>query len=507
MRLNKRLIKILLFILGFLVVVGIMAQLFFAHKVEDVLQEEVPKNITLDYKSLSTNVLLGSITLNGVQLNSEGVELESKRIKVSGLHFIPLLKSGDIVISELFFDEPSFSVVVKKDSSSKSANGQKSKSIFFEKFQIQNGQFKVHQKVNDSSGLKIENIDLVLKEVAFNEQTKNRVVPFSLKDYSLSTKKGYYDLSSLEFITWRDLHIDTQSGYINKLLLQSKYNKGELSKMLTVEHDHYDIAFDSIALVQPNFGLDEGSPKLHFAKVHLQRPEIGVYRDKLLPDDTTIKKLYNQSLRDLDFDLKVDSIEVSSGQVSYQERVVADVKPERLLFTEVYADILNIHSRGNGMVVVDINAELMGDGPLTLNWSFDPMKSDNEFLVTGSLAQFDSSKINPFLRTNMKAEVKGSIHQMYFTFSGHEFKSHGDMKMSYDDFEFFVLKKDRLGVNKLLTAVVSIFTNDGKKTDKDGFRYGQYEVERNREKSFFNYLWLNVKEGLMSTMSGNGKKE
>src|SRR5690606_33219306 len=172
----------------------------------------------------------------------------------------------------------------------------------------------------------------------------------------------------LEYIKWEDLHIDTSIGHINKLAIQSKYTKEELSKKLTVEHDHYDIVFDSIGFAEPDFGLDSQSPKLHFSKMHIEGPDIGVYRDKLLPDDTTHKKLYNQTLRDLDFDLKVDSISISEGEVNYQERIEADVAPERLRFTDVSAAILNMHSRGSGKVSVDIEAQLMGDGPLTLDW-------------------------------------------------------------------------------------------------------------------------------------------
>lgn len=504
---SRRLQKVLFLGLCLLVVVGVIAQLFFTSKVKDFLEKQTPKDITLNYRNLGTNVFLGSISLEDLKLSSEGFELESKGIKISGLHFIPLLKNGDIVISEVSLEKPFIALEEKKNSSSEGSNNQSLKRIFFEKCHIENGQLQILSQGNGSGGLRIENIDLLLREVTYNEQTRAHVIPFSLKDYSLSTKKGYYDLSALEYIKWEDLHIDTSIGHINKLAIQSKYTKEELSKKLTVEHDHCDIVFDSIGFAEPDFGLDSQSPKLHFSKMHIEGPDIGVYRDKLLPDDTTHKKLYNQTLRDLDFDLKIDSIAVFNGKVSYQERVAADVKPERLIFTEVHSQILNTHSRGSGLVEVAIDAKLMGDGPLTLNWSFDPMKPNNEFMVKGSLAQFDSSKINPFLRTNMKAEVIGSIHQMYFTFSGHEFGSKGDMKMKYDDFEFLVLKNNRLGVNKLLTAVVGIFTNDGNQTEEDGFRYGSYEVERDREKSFFNLLWLNVKEGLIKTVSGNGKKE
>ncbi|WFO14783.1 hypothetical protein M601_012620 [Cellulophaga baltica 4] len=62
-------------------------------------------------------------------------------------------------------------------------------------------------------------------------------------------------------------------------------------------------------------------------------------------------------------------------------------------------------------------------------------------------------------------------------------------------------------MNKFLTTVVNLFTNDGSNTDEYGFRHGQIKVERDPTKSFFNYLWINVKDGILHTMVGNGKKE
>lgn len=96
---------------------------------------------------------------------------------------------------------------------------------------------------------------------------------------------------------------------------------------------------------------------------------------------------------------------------------------------------------------------------------------------------------------------------MYFTISGDAISSTGDIKMKYEDFEFAVLKKDRLGVNKFLTFLGNLFINDGSNSDAAGFRYGHIEATRDPTKSFFNYLWLNVQDGMVNTMLGKGKKD
>ncbi|MDO1512796.1 hypothetical protein Q2T41_09035 [Maribacter confluentis] len=96
---------------------------------------------------------------------------------------------------------------------------------------------------------------------------------------------------------------------------------------------------------------------------------------------------------------------------------------------------------------------------------------------------------------------------MYFTISGDDYTANGDIKMNYEDFKFQVLDKERKGVKKILSFIGNLFINDGSKADEDGFRYGTISTERVQHKSFFNYLWINLKDGLLDVLTGSGKKE
>ena len=352
----------------------------------------------------------------------------------------------------------------------------------------------------------VEGIDFTLSDIKFDRETAQENIPFTYGNYELNTDKGHFNMSPLEFIEFEHMQLTPDVGGFQHFVLRTKYSKAELSRRLAVEHDHYDLTIDNIILNNWDFGFEGELPYFHLGALELRTPIFHVYRDKLLPDDTTHKKLYNQALRELDMDLQVDSIQISEGLITYRERLKVDVDPENLSFSDIEASINDLHTKGKGEVTVDIDAKLMDNGPFTLDWSFDPQNKANTFLAKGSLSNFQSESINPFLKTNLNAEVKGTIQQMYFTINGNELESQGDIKMKYDNFEFTVLKKDGLGVNKILTAVVNLFTKNGEKTDEDGFRHGDFKVGRNQDKSFFNYLWINLKEGLVDTMTGRGKK-
>lgn len=127
-------------------------------------------------------------------------------------------------------------------------------------------------------------------------------------------------------------------------------------------------------------------------------------------------------------------------------------------------------------------------------------------MVSGQFKNFNAKIANTFFESNLNAKAEGKIEQIYFTFNGNNFNSEGDLKMKYEDFKFEILNKKNK-VNKLLTTIGNLFINDGSKTDKDGYRHDKIAVERTKNKSFFNYLWINVEDGLISTLTGDGEKK
>ncbi|NVN17628.1 DUF748 domain-containing protein [Muricauda sp. HICW] len=505
---KSRILKIGVGIVLVLILASVAAQLFFSSKVKTILNEKIPKKLNFTYGDISTNVFSGKISLTQISGNDpdNSMDFKAESITISGLEYWPLLQNGDVTIGELDLVSPNIVYRQKeRDTSSKKKTVGPKKKYKVENFRIKNGRFQMLNKDADSTAT-VQGIDFTLSDIHFDENTAKEKIPFAYGDYELNTEKSYFNMSRLEFIEFGNMQLTPDSGRFQQFVLRTKYSKTELSRRLAVEHDHYDLTIDTIALKNWGFDIEKQLPYFHLEEMQLKHPVFYVYRDKLLPDDTTHKKMYNQALRNLPLDLQVDSVQILNGKIGYEERVKEDIEPNNLIFTNIDATIGNLHSRGLGNVDIDINAKLMDNGPFTLDWSFDPKSKANKFVVKGSLSNFQSQSINPFLKSNLGAEVKGNVQQLYFTISGNELESQGDMKMKYEDFEFIVLKKDRLGVNKLLTAVVNLFANKGDKTDEDGFRYGNFKVSRNQDKSFFNYLWINLKEGLVSTMTGRGKK-
>ncbi|MBY0485677.1 MAG: hypothetical protein K2P85_00570, partial [Flavobacteriaceae bacterium] len=81
-----------------------------------------------------------------------------------------------------------------------------------------------------------------------------------------------------------------------------------------------------------------------------------------------------------------------------------------------------------------------------------------------------------------------------FDFTGNNVSSKGKFALEYDDLKVVVFQKDEpKKKNKLLTAIGNLFL---KKDTKERLKSVEVDVKRIQEKSFYNFLWLNIAEGL-----------
>ena len=114
--------------------------------------------------------------------------------------------------------------------------------------------------------------------------------------------------------------------------------------------------------------------------------------------------------------------------------------------------------------------------------------------------------MNLFTQPNLKVQLEGELLQTYFTMQGNPNQSRIDLKLKYDNFEVKVLDKEGTKINKFLSSVANLFIKKNSETTSDDFRESFSEVERDNTKSVFNFLWLNVKAGLLEAMTGGSKK-
>ena len=512
--------RILLILLLGAVVVLAIAQISAKTAVANFLERKLPRHVQLKYGSMHANVLSGTVGLDEVFLDfyDRDSMLLNTRVKMDGislegLGYWDFLFNATIEIERLLLERPVVHYypyrIVPNSHNEPQGVVQLLKVIAVDELSVQEGSLHVMRDNADSTAVALKNINVSIEDAGTGPEQIAMKIPVEYGNYELSADSLFVNLGPFEKLDVATLLWNRRGAEITGIQLISKYDKATLSKHLFDERDYVDLKVPMMRLDSIRFGFEKDTFFIETGKGAIEEPKLELFRDKLVADVGGHKKLYSRNLRELPIHLNIPEITIANGAVVYSERIANIADPGKLSFELLNAHLSNIsntYPKGE-TTMIKADAKFMGSADMNLSWSFDVNRANDAFYASGTVFNFDTESINPFLRSNARAKASGSIDELYFTIDGNTTSSSGDMKMKYEDFRFQVLKKNRLGINKLLTAIGNIFIDDGSKADADGYRYGQIEAERDPTKSFFSYLWLNVRNGTLSTLTGDGEKK
>jgi hypothetical protein len=94
----------------------------------------------------------------------------------------------------------------------------------------------------------------------------------------------------------------------------------------------------------------------------------------------------------------------------------------------------------------------------------------------------------------------GTIGGIDMTMTADDDKATGRVDMEYDGLEVELIKQDGSGqARKFLTGLANQVVRKGNLRSDPGFRHGDFEVERRKDRQVFNYLWRGLREGMIAT--------
>ena len=498
----------------------IFLQLTAKKEVEEFLRNKIPSHIKLDYKMISANILTGSILIEELNITVSNrqdtiihTRVKADYLKIDGLNHWHFLFDKTFDVKSLHINNP----IVKYFPDKKSKRIENDtlgvvkllKTIMVDQIEIENGSFYILKNEQDGLLLESHQINFTLNGFKTDPHIIKRKMPFEHVTYTFSANDCFVDLDSFETLDIKSINVQNKNVVINNIQLKSKYNKENSSKHFERERDHITLNIPKLNIRSIDFGFSLGKFYLFSEEIEFTSPNLEVFRDKLLPDDTTDKKMYSKLIKNLPIDFKVPKIDFTEAHVGYEERINDQGTPGRLFIDNINATILGLDTMsGKGdSTQLEVKGLLMGNAPISLDYRFDLTNEYDEFIVKGRVSSLQAAELNSFLRPNLNVEAEGYVDEIYFTISGDSHGSRGDMKMRYNDFRFDLLRKDGKRVDKILTAIGNLFVNNGEKNNAAGFRFGEIKAERNIDKSFFNYLWLGIKSGIVSTLTGDGKKK
>jgi hypothetical protein len=332
---------------------------------------------------------------------------------------------------------------------------------------------------------------------------------FSGDGLNFNTDDNYYKVAVGSF----NVNNATSFLRLNKISVKPLLSRAAFMKQQKFQLDQYDLEFNNILLTGINAKALMNEQKLFADNASLQ-PVLKVYNDRTLAFDTTSKVgLYpHQLLYDLKIPVKVKTVNIRNGHVSYTERGRISTQSGDVFFSNINGTIYNLSNvkeelKNNNTLTLNATAKFMGIAPIKTNWKLPVDTKNGAFTVSGEIAGFDATKINTITRPLGMANIEdGQVKNVRFTMTGDDYRSKGNMVILYDNLKVKLLKntgdgKARIREKSLTSFIANLFMMDHNPMNGQT-RKVDMAFDRDTKKSFFNLIWKTLFQGTKRITKG-----
>lgn len=365
---------------------------------------------------------------------------------------------------------------------------------------LYNGDVKIIYVKNQKAILNVANINIQLEGISVDDATLKSKIPFRFKNYALKCDSLYYRANPFYHFTTKNIVATESDVKINSFKMTPEYSRQEFVRNLKLEKDLFVVSAKDIHIKNLDWGFESEVLFANANSVNFDGVAADIYRNKLPPDDLSKKYLYNKLLRELDFNMKIDTLKLRNSLLAYEEEKSFDKGSGKLIFNHFNLTAINVNSGFQQKKLPDlkihVDCKFMDYSPMKVDWKFNVLDKSDGFNIRGSILNFDSKKIAAFTKPYINATTEGTLNEIYFNFTGNDKAAQGEFAIKYDNFKLtFYQKNNRKKENKFLTAVGNLFVKNDTKGQVKGTKV---ELERIPEKSFYNFLWRSICEGLLN---------
>lgn len=487
-------------------------------RLPQLLAEKNQSKFAITYNSIGYSLLDGWIKATGIKLvpkdavqsaaikaglYADVASVEIAHFNVWSVLFADRISAQSITVTQpkiIFYKKTEKKVDPKRLNDAVVA--QFDKVIAVDAVYLVGGDVKMIHASTGKALLHAANLRFSLEGIGISEKTLDDKIPLAFSDYHLQCDSLYYRADSPYYFTTGALEAKKSSVAVQDFKMTPRVSRKQFVGKLVAERDLYVLSTKRLLVDRLDWGFKDTTMFVHVGKITVDKPDADIYRNKDVEDDTRKKALYNKLLRDLKFDLSVDTLAVRNGLLAYEEELKAERGAGKLIFDRFNLTATGLKSalgrKKMKDVFINIDCKFMSASPMHVEWKFNVLDKTDGFNIRGKLTNVDSKRVNAFTKPYINARTEGILNEVMFNFTGNDVKSHGEFAIQYDDFKVMFYQKDnREKKHKLLTAIGNLFVrNDSKGT----LRTAQVEVERKQDKSFYNFLWRNIAEGLKKTL-------
>lgn len=463
---------------------------------------------TINSSDIKTNN--GQLEINDFELKSvlDFKDWEKSFTKQKSLFSI---KSKKISFTDLVFDktklnlknaqfiDPEF-VIQNRDQKIIKANLKKKGIDFnFSNIDIKNGKLSM-LKSNGEKSLSLAKFDANMKDLVMNEETSKNKLPFKFTDYKIVGNTFFYDSGKYYNLSLSSFNMSSQLIDLVNFKMIPKMSRAEFVRTIPMEDDQFNISANRILLSGVDWTFEK-ELDLHLKSAKLHNVDANIFRSKIPKDNPKEKLLYSKVLRNIKFPLIVDNLDLVNSKLVYEEDKPDNNGPGKVFFTNFNMNVKNLNSNkkkgANTKVPIVINCKFMGVSPMKVNWNFDTADLRDNFTIGGYINDLPANDINPFIKPYMNITATGTITSLNYNFKGNNDIMNGKFKITHKDLKVNLLDKDTKEKKKFLSGVANLLVKkDSQKFPESVDIY----VERNKERSFFNFYWKGIEDGLKKTL-------
>ena len=316
----------ILILAAILLLVGISAVFFLNKYIKDKiitgLEKEFPLSV-LSYDEISVNVLGGNTSISNFLMNNEGVKVSAAKVHIRNFSYSSYIRSGNYEMGSLELIAPdivinkSDTAVVKKDIE----NGREETKLLLNKVRVKGGSLRVieNDSANNTLFISIKNIEI--EKVLFGKRHKAALVPFDYGSYSLESDSMYYDMNAWNAITVQNVELK-EDLVLTEFRIIPKLSRAQFDRQIPYEKDWIALKVDQIKFRDLAWKEVDDSLRIKSPLAYIEQANLQIYRNKLVTEDTRVKPMYSQMLRELGINLQLDSAVVKNSQIVYQEKVL-----------------------------------------------------------------------------------------------------------------------------------------------------------------------------------------
>ncbi len=340
-------------------------------------------------------------------------------------------------------------------------------------------------------------------------------IKFNINDYSFITGDSMYTVYAGK------INISTAQSqlHVDSFRLIPNYPKYVFSRKLGHQTDRMDISAESIIFDRMNFSDLIIDKKINVGLVNVNKLNLYDFRDKRVPFPEWQRRSLPQSMmRKSDIYMKIDTVQLNQAHIIYSEKVEKSKGEGEVIFDNMYVTITDITNDkelvSNGAVMkAGVTAYLMGQGLLFGHFEFPLASKQDTFHFKATLSKMDISDFNSMTENLFGVAIKrgkGGIRESIVR--GNNDYSTGTLVFPYRRLKIAMMNKETGkrggigdGILTFLANNILIKSNNPKFGRK--IRVGEIYCRRNKQKSFFNYLWKSQLSGIESTFGFNTKEQ